>query len=230
MSKKKKPEGNTSKAASKTSKVIVWIVLAIVLLVVALVLINSYTGSSSDEAKGINYENQPVLGDENAPVKIVEFGDYKCIHCQNFHDNNFPVVDQELIQTGKASFYFMNMPIINQQSNEAAHFAEAVYQVLGDDVFWDFHDALYEEDLNTAFSEELFMDKLRNIVSTEEAEEVLHVYQEDGTEDAIDSDKETAADLGVEGTPTIFVNGKLFEGEDMNDLIEMVNKETQGAD
>ncbi|SDD02835.1 Protein-disulfide isomerase [Terribacillus halophilus] len=224
---KKKSAGNTSQAASKASKVIVWVVLAIVLLVVALVLINSYSGS--DDAQDIDYSNQPFLGDENAPVKIVEFGDYKCIHCQEFHHNNFPVIDQELIETGKASFYFMNMPIINADSKKGARFSEAVYQVLGDDGFWKFHDVLFAEDLNTSFTEEFLMDKLREVVSDEEAEEVLQVYQDNGTDDAVSTDTELAKELDVQGTPTIFVNGKLFEGEDMNDLIEMVDEETQEA-
>ncbi|MFP7169935.1 DsbA family protein [Terribacillus sp. 7520-G] len=224
---KKKSAGNTSQAASKASKVIVWVVLAIVILVVALVLINSYSGS--DEVQDIDYSNQPFLGDENAPVKIIEFGDYKCIHCQEFHDNNFPVIDQELIETGKASFYFMNMPIINADSEKGARFSEAVYQVLGDDGFWKFHDVLFAEDLNTSFTDDFLMDKLREVVSDEEAEEVLQVYQDNGTDDAVSTDTELADELGVTGTPTIFVNGKLFEGEDMNDLIEMVDEETQGA-
>ncbi|MFJ6413086.1 DsbA family protein [Terribacillus sp. AE2B 122] len=229
MAKKKKSAGNTSGAASKASKVIVWVVLAIILLVVALVLINNYTGSSSDEAQDIDYSSQPFLGDENAPVKIVEFGDYKCIHCQEFHHNNFPVIDQELIETGKASFYFMNMPIINADSEKGAEFSEAVYQVLGDDGFWKFHDVLFAEDLNTSFTDDFLMDKLREVVSDEEAEEVLQVYQNNGTDDAVSTDTELADDLGVQGTPTIFVNGKLFEGQDMNDLIDMVDEETQEA-
>ncbi|MFP7495183.1 DsbA family protein [Terribacillus saccharophilus] len=224
---KKKSAGNTSQAASKASKVIVWVVLAIVLLVVALVLINSYSGSK--DAQDISYSDQPFLGDENAPVKIIEFGDYKCIHCQEFEHNNFPVIDQELIETGKASFYFMNMPIINDDSKKAARFSEAVYQVLGDDGFWKFHEVLFAEDLNTSFTDDFLMDKLRSVVSAEEAEEVLQVYQDNGTDKAVSTDTKLADDLGVKGTPTIFVNGKLFEGQDMNDLIEMVDEETQEA-
>lgn len=93
----------------------------------------------------INYKDQPYLGQEGAPVQIVEFGDYKCPACKNFNENIFPQIKADLVDTGKAQFYFINYPFINIDSTRSAQFAEAIYQELGNEAFWNFHKLLYEK-------------------------------------------------------------------------------------
>ena len=83
----------------------------------------------------IDYEGQPFLGEASAPVEIVEFGDYKCPSCKDFNDRLFPVIYQELVETGKAKFYFMNYSFIAPDSTTAAQFAETVYKELGNESF-----------------------------------------------------------------------------------------------
>lgn len=89
--------------------------------------------SKSDVA--IDYSGQPFLGKSSAPVSIIEFGDYKCPNCKNFADGVIPVIQKELVDTGKAKLYFFNDSFINVDSTRAAKFAEAVYHELGNDTF-----------------------------------------------------------------------------------------------
>ena len=84
----------------------------------------------------IEYEGQPFLGEESAPVAIVEFGDYKCPACKAFDESLFPLIEQEFVETGQAKFYFMNYSFINNDSHRSAQFAETVYQELGNEKFW----------------------------------------------------------------------------------------------
>ena len=85
---------------------------------------------SSNDVKSIQYQDEPVLGESSAPVKIVEFGDYKCPYCKQFDASFFPLIDKELIQTGKVQFFFLNYPFINTDSSRASEFSEVVYKEL----------------------------------------------------------------------------------------------------
>ena len=97
----------------------------------------------SEKSVVIDYEGQPFLGEASAPVEIVEFGDYKCPSCKDFNDRLFPIIYEELVETGKAKFYFMNYSFIAADSTTAAQFAETVYKELGNEKFWAFHNLLF---------------------------------------------------------------------------------------
>ena len=106
-----------SKKANKSGSSFFWIVIVVAVVLLALIVFLSK--QSSDEPKqeetfSFDYSNQPFEGDENAPVEIVEFGDYKCPACKDFNDTVYPVIQKDLIETGKAKLYFMNYPFISK--------------------------------------------------------------------------------------------------------------------
>ncbi|HET7615380.1 MAG TPA: thioredoxin domain-containing protein, partial [Bacillales bacterium] len=90
-----------------------------------------------------NYDAQPMLGNEDAPVKIVEFGDYRCSVCYHFDQKFFPKLKKQFIETGKASFYFMNYPILGQGSVRAALASESVFR-RSPEAFWKYHETVYD--------------------------------------------------------------------------------------
>lgn len=199
--------------------------LAVMIIVVVIVMTTgSNSGGSGEEAMA-----QPFLGDENAQVEVIEFGDYKCPYCKAFEQSFFPQIDQELIQTGDVTFTFMNYPFINVDSNRSAEFAEVVYQELGNDVFWEFHRLMYEKqtegtEQQDIYTEDYLFDTLKEITNEEKAEQVLTAFQDGAGEEAVEYDLERARNLNVTGTPALFVDGEPFEGQTMEDLKEMVEK------
>ena len=126
------------------------------LIIVALVVLISVQKGSDDE---VDYEGKPFLGDESASVNIIEFGDYLCPHCKDFHDNVFPVIQKELVETGKAKFYYMNYPVIGPESTTSGKFSKAVYQELGDDKFWEFHDLMFANQTDESGNPNSFTDE-----------------------------------------------------------------------
>jgi len=222
-SKKKKTATKTKKKPN------VWMyslaaAAVIIIVVVIMMTTGSNTGDSSKEAM-----NQPFLGDENAQVEVIEFGDYKCPYCKAFEQSFFPQIDQELIQTGDLKFTFMNYPFINVDSNRSAEFAEVVYQELGNDVFWEFHRLMYEKqtegtEQQDIYTEDYLFDTLKEITDEEKAEQVLTAFQDGAGEEAVEYDLERARNLNVSGTPALFVNGEPFEGQTIDDLMEMVEE------
>lgn len=222
----KKTESNLS------SKIMFWVLALIFVCFLALIFV--VKNSSSTEAAAINYTDQPFLGDESAPVSIVEFGDYKCPYCKDFNETFSPLIEKELVETGKAKFYFMNYSFINDDSTRAAKFAETVYHELGSDAFWNFHNLLYDKQPDDPsyeqidfYTESFLEETLKEIASDEEAAKVTEAFQKGSYDDAWDKDMSQVEEAGIDSTPTILVNGKMFEGQNFNDLKKMVEEEAK---
>ena len=86
------------------SKKIFWFIGVIAVCIIGIIVLTN----TKAESVVFEYEGQPYIGEETAPVEIVEFGDYKCFHCKDFNDSLFPLIHKEFVETGKAKFYYMN--------------------------------------------------------------------------------------------------------------------------
>lgn len=230
---------NKKKDTGSSSKFVFWVVGLIAVGVLGLIFLNSYSDKQKEEKTvkkaDIDYSNQPFLGEESAPVSIIEFGDYKCPACKNFAESSVPVILDELVDTGKAKFYFMNDSFINVDSERSAKFAESVFQELGNEKFWEFHELLYKKQPEDTkyekmdfFTEQLLTDVLKEVASTEEVDKVVTNFRDKKSHDAWKKDMDYASKLGVTGTPTLFVNGKMFTGQSMDDLKAMVEEAAKG--
>ena len=226
-------KGKKSKKQSKkqSPKIIFWIVGLLAICMGGLLFLSNTTS----KVEAIDYNKQPFLGEESAPVQIVEFGDYKCPICKNFNESFLPQIQKDFINTGKARFYFMNYSFINVDSIRSAKFGEAVYKELGNETFWEFHELLFNKQPNDLkyermdiFTEEFLEDALKEIVSEEEAQKVVKTFHNKESESAWDNDMKEASKLEITGTPTLFVNGKKFEGNSYEDFKEMVENAAKG--
>lgn len=79
----------------------------------------------------------PMLGDPNAKITIVEWGDYQCTYCHLFHQNTKDQIIQEYVNTGKVNFVFRDFPLNGPDSVLAA---EAAYCAGDQDEYWQYHD------------------------------------------------------------------------------------------
>lgn len=82
----------------------------------------------------------PVLGSENAPITVIEFGDYQCFYCNNFFHNTESDIVKNYVDTGKVKMYFKDFTIIGQDSVTAANAAHCAQE---QGKFWEYHDILY---------------------------------------------------------------------------------------
>lgn len=64
-------------------------------------------------------EKQPFLGDPTAPIKVIEFIDFKCPSCAKWENENFPDFKQDFIDTGKVQFYVINFPFLGPDFNRS---------------------------------------------------------------------------------------------------------------
>lgn len=147
-----------------------------------------------------------TLGDENAPVTIVEFGDYQCPGCGSFATGVKPQIELQLVDQGRAKFVFYDFPLV--QIHPHAFLAARAARCAGEqDRYWDYHDILFR--MQPRWSGEAnaigsFMDYAASVELDEGAfEECL---QSDRYADVVTANMELGAQLGVSGTPTVMVN------------------------
>jgi protein-disulfide isomerase len=82
----------------------------------------------------------PYMGDESAPITIIEFGDYQCTYCYKFHKDSLDVIQKEYIDSGKASLVFVDFTLNGPDSVLAA---EAAHCANEQGRFWPMHDVIY---------------------------------------------------------------------------------------
>jgi protein-disulfide isomerase len=82
----------------------------------------------------------PILGDPNAPITLIEFGDYQCHFCNVYYQNTEHKIYQEYVTTGKVNVIFKDNTIIGPDSIGAAHASHCASE---QGQFWKFHNTLY---------------------------------------------------------------------------------------
>ncbi|AOZ92364.1 DsbA family protein [Paenibacillus crassostreae] len=209
---------------------IMWISGAAIVIIIILAL--ALRPSSNDEVASFPYDQLPVVGNVDAPVKIVEFGDYKCPSCQYFSQQFKPQLIKDFVDTGLASFHYMNYLVISPDgdSNTAALAAQSVYHQNNEE-FWKYYHALYDnqQDESTEWATPEYLVELArqanlNIDYDKLTEDIANkTYQ-----DEVDEHIRLAGSNNVRSTPTVFINGKQFDapsGMNYEDLAKAIKDE-----
>lgn len=102
---------------------------------------NLPTGIASVKADDF-VDNDPVLGDKNAPLTIVEFSDFQCPYCARFRSETFEQIKKQYIDKGKVKFVYRDFPLssihpLAQKSAEASECANEQGK------FWEYHDKIF---------------------------------------------------------------------------------------
>jgi protein-disulfide isomerase len=184
------------------------------------------TGSdkASVDPGQFNLEQQPVIGDENAPVTVVEFGDFRCPHCRNFELSVVPQLKSNYIDTSKARFHFINLPVLGPESTKMAVGAECILQQ-DQRQYWDFHHAAFENQgaFNTANAQKI-VDLARE--STEELnyDKLSTCIQTRATSSQVSQDTSIASSNNVQSTPTVFVNGRQISNPSYSNIADAIDQ------
>lgn len=174
----------------------------------------SYKGRfEPDKVKNVPIDGSPVKGPENAPITIVEFADFECPHCAEVA----PLLDK-VAESHKndVRLVFKFYPLPGHPHADIA--ARAGIAAMNQGKFWEMHHALFT---NQRHLEQTDLDSYAKELGIEVSR--FHAdMQASATADRITKDKKLGEDLQIGGTPTIFINGRLFDGrQDMNDWISL---------
>lgn len=178
------------------------------------------TGTPPDTNTGVVGESPElassdvILGDPNAPVAIIEYGDYQCPFCARFFEETEKQIRRDFVESGKVKFVFRNFQFLGPESQAAGEAAECAKD---QNKFWAYHDALYTAELadgaehNGNLNRTLFMKIAGDLqMNTTEFGQCIdtHKYAQRVETET----QEASSKYGVNSTPTAFVNGERIVG------------------
>lgn len=108
--------------------------------------VNDNPGEQQQGVVEASVDDDPVMGDPNAPVTIIEFSDYQCPFCQRFWAQTLPSIKEQYIDTGKAKLVYRDLPIpqLHQMAQSTAEAAECVRDAAGsDEAYFEYHDVVF---------------------------------------------------------------------------------------
>lgn len=158
-----------------------------------------------------------LQGSEDAPVIVVEYGDYECPHCLQAHS----IIGEVQRRIGDQFCYVYRHFPIRTSHPHAQHAAEAAEAAAAQGKFWEMHDRLFEN--QGSLSDNSLVEYAREIgLDVEQFERELQdrVYAE-----KVQDDFRSGVKSGVNGTPTFYVNGERYDGPwDVESLVEEIEK------
>lgn len=191
------------------------VVAAIGVGVVGFNLSSGMMGSAVAAPVELNIESNEQLaalaqgvesGDPDAPVTIVEFGDYQCPGCGAFAMNVKPTLDGTLVQSGQAKFVFYDFPLISIHPN-AFLAARAARCADDQDKYWEYHEALFRNQArwSTASMPSSAFETYAGEVGMDEGT-FSSCLNSDRHAELVTANMELGARMGVAGTPSVFIN------------------------
>lgn len=168
-------------------------------------------------------DDDPVMGDPDAPITIVEFSDYQCYYCQSFYNNTLPTLKEEYIDTGKVKLVYRDLPLesIHPGAYDAAMAAECVQEQSDDETYFLAHNYLFEN-IGTG---DLDFESFANFVESNlglNRGALTTCFENRDFEDEVYEDTVVASDLGITGTPSFVVNGEIIKGAVPIETLEAV--------
>ncbi len=160
-----------------------------------------------------------IRGDlENAAVVLVEYSDFECPFCSRHH----PTMEEVMETYGDdVAWVYRHFPLsFHAEAEPSANASECVGALGGNDAFWKFADAMFEnqDDLGDDFYLE------QAIAAGVDGDEFTECYDNEAYADKVDEDYQSGGQAGVSGTPATFVNGVMVSGavpfESFADLID----------
>lgn len=154
--------------------------------------------------------NFNATGDPNAPVKIVEYGDFQCPRCRDFWEDTEEKIIDEYVKTGKVYFEYHSMNnFIGPESRRAA---EAAYCAGDQQKFWEMHDMLFANQgaENSGAMDDNHLKAFAKTLGLDTAQFDSCLGGKYGGRVSQDETDGTAA--GIKATPSFLINGKLLEG------------------
>ena len=168
-----------------------------------------------------------LMGKADAPVQVIEFGDFECPGCGNFANVTEPDIRTRLINTGVVGFHYYDFPLTQHKNSFTAHLAAACAADQGK--FWEMHDRLYAGQdewsdlvdptitdplsIFRRYAKELGLDvkTWENCVVTQKYTAQIKGNQAEGMR------------RGVQETPTLIIGDKQVNGVSYDDFKKLVD-------
>lgn len=149
----------------------------------------------------------PPLGDPNAPVTLVEFGDYQCGFCHRYYAQTEPSIVSEYVDKGLVKMYFKDYIVIGPDSVTAAQGAHCAND---QGMYWQFHDAIYDNygGERSGWASSSGIAQIATTVDGLDEDQWTGCMERSDHVNTVNASSQDARDLGLTGTPAFFVIGQ----------------------
>lgn len=235
------PNDNETKGISIKRRIVVFSSVVVILLIAAIFYM-IFSDQQKNQARPhkktvthrvvqaspMDYNGHPFIGSTNVPVRIAVFSDYRCPYCKLFDQKILPQLDKEYVKTNKVSIYFYNYTILGPGSTLAANASEEVYQQ-NPKAFFNFHQALFSaqgSETKQWVTKQLLITIAKKTVPSLDMKAFQNALNTKARQQKVDSDNQLAESLGVSGTPTILINGKINDNAlDIGKLRQAIDRD-----
>lgn len=169
------------------------------------------------DIKDVKTDNDPYVGDPNAPVTVAIWFDYQCPFCKQLDTTALPQLYTNYVQTGKVRVVFKDFQFLGDDSMAGAEFARAVWE-LYPDKFYAWYEGMFnaqDEEGDQGFGDQasiVAMTKAK-VPGIDTDKVVALVAQKKSTYDAaIAADRDEGSSFGINGTPAIIIGTQLLSG------------------
>ena len=161
----------------------------------------------------ISVDDDPVLGDKNAPLTIIEFSDYECPFCKRSFDEVLPELKKNYIDTGKLKLVYRDFPLsFHINAGKEAEAAECARAQGNDETYFKFHDQIFTK--TTAGGTGLALTQLPVIAKSLglDVTQFQQCLDSGKFSDEIEKDIADGKAAGVSGTPSWFIGKSTSDG------------------
>jgi protein-disulfide isomerase len=192
---------------------------AAVVLGVAIVAWNVISSAVDETARGpvplaygspeelVRLAQGVTTGNPDAPIRIMEFGDYQCPSCRQFFSATKPFIDMSYVQAGNVSFTFHDFPLYEAGHNNAFLAARAARCAGDQGQYWGFHDRLFQNQAQWSLRPDPsgdFIDYAGELGL--DGATFRACLASDAHAEVVTANRLLGEQLGVQGTPTIIVD------------------------
>jgi len=163
----------------------------------------------------VSIDDDPVLGDKNAKVTLIDFSDYECPFCKRHFEQTLPELIKKYIDTGKVKMVYRDLPLPfhDPMATTEAIAANCARDQGGDASYYKFHDEIFKR--TTSNGNGLDKEKLYTIASDLglNADTFKSCLDSEKYKEEVQKDLADATKAGANGTPTFFIGKSTSKGE-----------------
>ena len=149
-----------------------------------------------------------VLGDPKVPITVIEYASLTCSHCAHFHTQVLPDIKKKWIDTGKVKLVYRDFPL-DQVAAKAAQIAECA----GNDKYFGVVDIIFRGQPQWAAAADPLAELAKPLrIAGMGENEIKACLANDAMSNAVINDYKGGEAMGVNSTPTLFINGQLYRG------------------
>jgi protein-disulfide isomerase len=217
MSKRQQRREKMRRAQQRTRLFIIGGVTLVAVVIAILLILPNLPKPVGEIATPVPREHPQAqgtaMGDSNAKVKVDVFEDFQCPSCRAYSQEIEPQLISTYVTTGKVYYVFHNYPFIDsntvtKESHQAANGSMCANE---QGKFWQYHDLLFANwnGENQGTFNDNFLLALAGKIDGLDVDAFTTCFKENRYKDDIQSDFDLGQQMGVSGTPSVFVNGQI---------------------